>query len=188
MRIRTITSASIVAGLVSACGGGGGVELYLMDAPPEGVTAVNLYVAAMQVHVAKAGSSTTAQAGWQSLSVKRSIDLVAHQGEGAAEVLGQLDLPDGKITQIRLVLDTSQPNTAVFNGESCDLDLSKVDKEGVKINHPFKALDAKSDKTYQVYVDVELDKSLKPEGNCFRLEPVVKLHKVKLDGAEVDVK
>ncbi|MBI3179997.1 MAG: DUF4382 domain-containing protein [Deltaproteobacteria bacterium] len=166
-----------------------------MDAPPEGVTKVEIFVASMQVHLAKldddhttsdpADSSIDDDDSWESLTVNRSIDLVAHQGEGAAEVLGQLDLPEGKITQIRLQIDTSQPNTATKNGAECDLDVGKVAKKGIKINHPFKAFDVTSDHKHVVIVDFELDKSLKAIGDCFELEPKLKLHKFKLDGVDV---
>src|SRR5207244_1108242 len=80
---------------------------------------------------------------WTSAAVNKSLDLVAHQGESAAEKLSQLGLPPGKITQIRLVLDTSLPERNVVtraSGGDCALDVSNVARKGIKINHPFKAL------------------------------------------------
>ncbi|MBI2377265.1 MAG: DUF4382 domain-containing protein [Deltaproteobacteria bacterium] len=186
--------ATFLLGL-GACGGDASMELQLMDAPPEGVTAVEIYVASMQLHVVdKDDSASTSDPNdssidddnrWESLSVNKSIDLVAHQGEAAAEVLGQLDLPEGKITQIRLQLDTSQPNTATKDGTKCDLLTSKVAKKGIKINHPFKAFEVQRNHKHVTIVDFELDKSLKPSGDCFELEPKIKLHKFKLDGIDV---
>lgn len=211
LEARSTTPAAVSWGplvLLAACGGGTSTsEIRLMDAPPEGVTAVNLYVAAMQIHVAGkdeaeqgAGDPAEGEEGmnpgmsgdddggdWETLSVGRSIDLVQHQGETAADVLGQLELPEGKITQIRLVLDTAQSNTAVKDGVSCELDLSKVNPKGVKITHPFKAFDSKAGSKHTIVVDVELDKSLVPKGSCFELKPVIKLHKVKTDGADIEI-
>lgn len=179
--------------LVLAACGGQSIELKLMDAPPDGVSAVKLYVASMDVHVVDKDKAKDADPldatidsddKWSSLEVNKEIDLVQHQGEDAAAVLGQLDLPVGKITQIRLHLDTTKPNVATFNGADCNLDLSKVDPKGIKISHPFKAIDADGGKV-EAWVDVELDKVLKPTKDCFQLEPVIKLHKVKVDDQDV---
>ncbi|MBI4815286.1 MAG: DUF4382 domain-containing protein [Deltaproteobacteria bacterium] len=190
---RFFTSALCLA--ASACGSETSVELRLMDAPPPGVTAVEVYVASMQVHIAGEDadrsdpndSSIDDDDRWESLIVDRSIDLVAHQGETAADVLGQLPVPEGKVTQIRLQLDTTQPNTATKDGVKCDLDTQKVAKKGIKINHPFKAFQVSKDHKHVVIVDFELDKSLKSSGSCFELEPKIKLHKVKLDDADVQL-
>jgi hypothetical protein len=192
---------SLAAGLALACiacDAGPTVTLRLMDAPPDGVTAVHITVAAMQVHVAGLDAPDTADPNdasidddgrWSSLQVGRRIDLVAHQGESAADVLGQLPLPEGKITQLRLVLDTAQPeaNVATLRGVDCVLDVTKVARKGIKINHPFKAFTSEAGRSYDVLMDFELDKSLKPKGDCFELEPKLKLHKVKRDGIDQSI-
>lgn len=189
MKKLTVLSAAL---LLSACGGAS-AELRLMDAPPQGVTSVKIHVASMQVHVddkdkAKdadpADSSIDADGKWQTLAVDKQIDLVAHQGEAAANVLGQLDLPEGKITQIRLVIDLAKPNVATFNGVDCNLDMSKIEAKGIKINHAFKALDPDGGEA-QVWVDFKLDEAMTAKGDCFLLEPKIKLHKVKVDGGDV---
>lgn len=181
----------ILAGalVLTGCGGGSTAELRLMDAPPEGVTAVKITVDSMQVHVAGDDEEEDGEAGWETLAVGKTIDLVQHQGESAAEVLGQLELPEGKITQIRLVIDTSAPgnNTATLNGTDCELDVSKVDVKGVKIIHPFKAFPSEAGGEIEVLVDFRLDESLKPAGSCFVLEPRLHLDKVKVDGETVEL-
>jgi hypothetical protein len=163
-----------------------------MDAPPEGVTSVVLFVASMAVHVddkSKTASDDVPKEGkkWRVLTVGKAIDLVAHEGEDAAAVLGQLELPEGKITQIRLALDTEEPQTATVDGAICDLDVSKVAPEGVRISHVFKAFESKAGREIDVFVDLELDKSLKEADGCFRLEPVLKLHKVTIDGKDAPI-
>ena len=194
--MRTSNSLGITfiaaAGAVFAigCGESSTAELRLMDAPPAGVTSVKIFVAAMQVHVddkSKTDSNATNDSSidddgkWQTLSVIKSIDLVQFQGETAAMVLGQLPLPIGKITQIRLLIDKTKPNTAVLNGVECNLDTSKISAKGVKINHVFKAFASKNGSLHKIWVDFKLDESLKPVGACFELEPKLKLTKVKTD-------
>ena len=168
---------------------GSTVDLALMDAPPAGVTAVVIQVAAMQVHVednddamdSDSGTGIDDDSKWESLSVNRSIDLVQHQGETAAELLGQLPLPPGKITQIRLVIDTAGENYAVKGGQRCSLDTTKVAKKGIKIEHPFKAWKSVKDTKHFILVDVDLERSLNAKGDCFELDPKIELKKVKID-------
>jgi hypothetical protein len=240
-----------LAAVATACSGGSGstssntstgtqqgalAQVALMDAPPEGVTAVKLTVASMQVHVvpgslatdagsddADAGAVETdagealdpsADAGtvtddggsaevappeevdddgegsWVTLDVDRTIDLVQHQGETAADILGQLQLPAGKITQLRLVLDTSVPenNVATLNGVDCNLDTKRVSKQGVKLNHVFKAFESKAHGTVHLWVDFDLEKSLKAnKDGCFDLEPQLRLAHAKMDDQDVDL-
>jgi hypothetical protein len=180
---------------LSACGSTT-AELLLFDAAPAGVTAVELFIATADVHVDDKDKDKSKEASdasidndgkWQTLEVNRSIDLMQHEGESAADVLGQLELPEGKVTQIRLTLDTSQPNTATYNGSPCDLDLSRVDAQSLKINHAFKALDTDEGDEQKFYVHVDLEKSLTAQGNCFRLEPKIQLTKVKIDGEDAEL-
>ena len=172
----------------------GSIEVRLMDAPPIGVTAVKVHIAAFHAHVdnkdAKDADPTDDKiddsAKWVTRSVGRTIDLVAHQGESAAELLGELDLPEGKITQLRLVIDTTVPAKATVNGVDCLLDTTKVAKKGIKINHVFKAFEIGVGKKHTAWIDFELDKSLTDDKKgCFVLEPKLKLHKVKRDGADL---
>lgn len=169
-------------------------EFRLMDAPPDGVSSVRVYVAAIQAHVAPGSVEDDDQAdksakpkevaeradAWVTLPVGREIDLVKHQGEMKATVLGELTLPEGKITQIRLILDTTRPHTATVLDYDCALDVSKVPPTGIKINHPFKAFSSAPGDRHTIWVDVELDQSLKSDGQgCYRLEPQVRLHRVR---------
>jgi hypothetical protein len=126
---------------------------------------------------------------WLSLPVQKVVDLVAHQGEGAAELLGDVPLPVGKVTKLRLLLDVSLPgnNTITYGGGvTCQLNTDKVEKKGIRINKVFKAFESKTGSKGEVWLDFDLAESLKEDkqGDCWKLEPVLKLHKVKLDGQE----
>ena len=139
-------------------------------------------VASIQVHVDDKTKTTSDDAAdtkkdgdgkWKTLLVNKPVDLVLAQTETAAVKLGELPLPDGKITQIRLMLDSTQKNTAKVGDKTCDLDLSKV-KDGLKINHPFKALDVGTGKKHQVWVDFKLDEAMAPTKDCYALKPVLR--------------
>ncbi len=201
MKLTNLVGLAGVA-LAIGCGGSNTATLYLYDAAPAGVTAVNVYVKSMDVHVetGDTAASTTDSADpndtsidndgkWESLPVDKSIDLLQHQGQTAADVLGQVTLPDGKVTQLRLVIDPAQPNTATFaDGSTCALDTTLVARTGIKINHVFKAFQT-TDGHADVFVHFDLDHSLVAEGTCFSLRPVLKLEAggVQRHGKPVDL-
>jgi hypothetical protein len=199
MNIRYLAGVAGLA-LAAGCGGSNTATLYLYDAAPAGVTAVNVWVKSMDVHVdtgdtaaretdSRDPADTTIDAddSWVSLEVGKSIDLLEHQGQTAAEVLGQVTLPDGKVTQLRLVIDPAQPNTAAFqDGTTCDLDTTLVARTGIKINHVFKAFQTTSGHA-EVFVHFDLDHSLVATDTCFSLRPVLKLENVERHGKRVDL-
>jgi hypothetical protein len=198
-RASKVLSSSLFTLALTAlgCGSGGSTAtMKLQDAPPQGVSAVSLTVLSAEAHVVDVDKAKDADpadgtidddTSWVKLTVNRPIDLVAHQGETAADLLGSLDLPAGKITQIRLMLDVSAPekNTLTDALGTCNLDVSKVDKKGIKINHVFKAFESKAGEKHEVYVDFKLDESMKAKDGCFELDPKLHLTKVKTDGVDV---
>jgi hypothetical protein len=183
------------------------VTLELTDAPPDTSNIEHVYVSLnhVEVHVAgddasdeasdagtsdKAGAETEddsgnagTDGGWRTVTPKAgTFDLIALRNDVRA-ALGELDLPSGKITQIRLFLDAAGRNEVVLTtGETCPLDLSGVPPTGIKINHPFKALDVTSSSKLNLVVDFDLDESLDQAGACsFTLKPVIKLKHVEKD-------
>lgn len=186
--------------LAAACGSGNGtVTLLLTDAPSDlaGVTAIKVTLAAIQVHLADKGeakngdpadTSIDSDSKWTTLTPStKTFDLMTLTNDATA-ALGSLELPEGKITQVRLLLDTSKPenNTVALGTTICNLDTSKVDVKGIKINHPFKALEVNKDGTVEATIDfVASDSITKGSAACdYRLEPVIKIKKVKVDGKD----
>lgn len=198
--MRHVIPSTLLGMALAACGGGTSTAtLKLMDAPTDDLKKLEITVASMQVHVVPSEDAKNAadpndasiddDDSWVSLAVNKKIDLLAHVGEGAADTLGDLELPEGKITQIRLVLDTAAGanNLATKKDDTtCELDVAKVAKKGIKINHVFKAFQSKKNAKHEVIVDFDLNESLKDEKKtgCWELEPKLKLHKVKTDGVE----
>lgn len=184
--------------LLAGCDGDTTVSFELTDAPPEIATIEHVHVTLERVeaHLAgdgrdpdgdlgEAGSGDDAdeRAGWRTvMQHPRTFDLMALRNDVRA-TLGELELPDGKITQIRLFIDESGDNRVdLIDGDSCDLDLSHVPTTGVKINHPFKALDIGDSSRIRVVVDFDVADSLDQTGKCeFALKPVIKLKRVERD-------
>ncbi len=204
--IAMAVAALFLALAVDGCSDGATLELKLMDAPA-GVEHVNLLVGSIQAHVAggaendkgegqpgeeqadPADSSIDNDGSWNTLEVNKTIDLMAHQGELNALSLGELSIPEGKITQLRLILDTSAPanNTVTVNGVACNLDITQMNANGIKINHAFKFIPAEAEDRVEITVDFDLDHSLVPSDSCFLLKPVLKLQRVKVNGEDQDV-
>jgi hypothetical protein len=133
------------------------------------------------------GGDADDRGGWRTLvpapeMAPYQYDLLKLQN-GVTAGLGELPLPPGKITQIRLHIDPAGTNEIrLKDGQVCKLDLSRVDRTGVKINHPFKALEVVEGQRTEAVVDFDVRESVSKEGECdYRLTPVVKLKSAKIE-------
>jgi hypothetical protein len=182
--------------LLLACNAdkGATVRFERTDAPPDldQIAEVNVSLDRVEAHVAggdyddlgDGGSFSDdddGRGGWRTITPEAgTFDLLALQNDVRVR-LGEIDLPDGKITQIRLFIDPDADNTVVLtDGTSCALDLTKVPPTGVKINHPFKALQAEDGELVNVVIDFDVKESLDQTGECaFALKPVIKIKRVE---------
>jgi hypothetical protein len=172
---------------------GSTLSLQLTDAPPDlgTLSAALVTISAVDVHLAGVkedkdaipSSNDESDGSWKTLDRPgETFDLLRLQNDVVAS-LGEFDLPEGKITQIRLHLDRNGVNEIhLASGQVCPLDLTNVAAEGVKINQPFKALDLRDGHTTHVVVDFDLKESVSQDAPCvFRLAPVIKLKSSKMD-------
>ena len=188
----------VVIALLAACNTeleNSTLSLLIMDAPPKNVTSVQLQIARIEVHVEESAVDGRAQADgsidlddkWHSFAVNKPLDLAAAQSETGAISLGDLFLPDGRISQIRLILDASKPSIAVVDGKSCELGMTKLPPTGIKINHPFKSFHVGKNLLHKVWVDVPLDQMLVQTKTCFDLKPVLRIAKFQTAGKTVSI-
>lgn len=182
-------AASLVLALLAGCGGGGTLALRITDAPPdtENMSTVVVTLARVEAHLAGGHDhdgdkhDDDDDRGWHTLvPEQRSFDLLKLQNDVTA-ALGDLELPEGKVTQIRLFIDHQGTNAITLkSGQVCPLDLQAVDKAGVKINHPFKAMPIEDGERVEVVIDFDLKESVDLAGPClYRLKPVIKLKSVR---------
>jgi hypothetical protein len=180
---RTGWLVGLITLVAGACSSTGTVALSLTDAPPDmaAMSAVTVTLSRVEAHFAGVDDGDKEEdGGWRSLDTARSFDLLRLQ-HGVSEALGELELPEGKITQIRLFIDESGPNAVTLaSGQVCALDLRAVDKTGVKISHPFKALAVEPGRRLEVVIDFDVKESVEQDAPCaFRLAPVIKIKSVK---------
>lgn len=180
----SLVASLSAAGLLAACGGGGGesaqtqgtLSVAMTDAPACGYDAVNVTVNKIRVH--KSTSADDGEAGWSeiTLSPARKINLL-NLTNGVLEELGQTRLATGHYTQLRLVLDpnngTSKANSIVLTGTTTEiaLDTPSAVQSGLKIGHEF---DVATEQQVDLVLDFDACKSIVTKGNGnYALKPVI---------------
>lgn len=177
--------------LLTACGGGGGsssgtsntsgngtLRLALTDAPACGFDAVNVTVQKVRVH--QSSSAGEADSGWAEivLSPAKRVDLLSLTN-GVLSELGQIPLPAGRYTQLRLVLaDNSNAsplaNSVVLTNNKTEVALKTPSgqQSGVKTNI---GIDIASNQMADFVLDFDACKSVVTAGNSgqYLLKPVV---------------
>jgi hypothetical protein len=173
------------AGLV-ACGGGGGggastptpgaaltgtLRVGLTDAPACGFREVNVTVERVRFHMSSAAGDN--DAGWTDIVVSpgpRTINLLDLMN-GVVADLGQVTLPAGRYTQVRLVL-VSNRNTVLPEGDSMkSLDTPSGTQSGLKLTHAFTV---EPDQLTDLVIDFDACRSIVQRGNgTYGLKPVL---------------
>lgn len=170
----------LVAGL-AACGGGGSADsgtlrLALTDAPSCGYDAVHVTVQKVRVHQSSSAADT--DSGWSDivLNPARRVDLLSLTN-GVLEELGQIPLPTGKYTQLRLVLAdnaTSPMANSVKPTGAAEVELKTPSgqQSGVKTNIN---IDIAANKMADFVLDFDACKSIVTAGASgqYLLKPVV---------------
>jgi hypothetical protein len=178
--------AAIGAAIVAACGGGGdyggggnppmgNVRFALTDAPACGFDAIHVTVSRVRVHASDAAPENAS--GWYDLPVSpaRRINLL-DLTNGVLEELGQMPVPAGQYTQVRLVLQPNAggalANSVVPTGgtEQALITPSGV-QTGLKLVHPFTV---PAGGLADLVLDFDACKSVVRLGNGgFLLKPVI---------------
>lgn len=171
-----------------------------------GVKAINVRVTEISAHVSDMapGEGTGAtevrgedvadtDTGWQVVSSgSQELDLMSIRNDATAP-LGEATLPAGKLTQIRLKLDTTgaagdgmdRIAGAVVdsNDQLCDLIVPhSVTEPGAKLAGAFRAATLESGRAYNAIVNIQLTDSsrLSVTSTCaFSLNPVIKVKRVE---------
>jgi len=202
---RSIASTAIAAAALAACGGGGGGDgitsrippvtmgtvsvAAMTDAPSCGLDEVNVSIARIRFHTdaqAAAGAS-----GWQELTFSPSkkvnlLNLASVLG-GATTAYGDLSLPTGIYTQMRLVIETPTtanvaPNTIKLAGATSTVTLEipgALATDGVKMPIDLKVEEGK--KTNVVF-DFDACTSIQPRAAAYVLRPLARVVPSTLNG------
>jgi hypothetical protein len=186
-RLAMICGAAALA--VAACGGGGGsggeavsggtgtLRLALTDAPACGYDAVNVTIERVRVHQDSGAGDN--DSGWYDLVVspRQRVDLLSLTN-GVLEELGEMPLPAGRYTQMRLLLaanGASAPfaNSVVPTGsDEVALTTPSAQQSGLKLNVD---IDVGPNQIADVVLDFDACKSIVRRGNSghYNLKPVI---------------
>ncbi|MEO5907593.1 MAG: DUF4382 domain-containing protein [Ginsengibacter sp.] len=145
------------------------INIYLTDAPADYKA---VWIDVEQVMV-KGNSESSGDQGWVSVPLLRAgkynlLDL----RNGKDTLLGGVDLPAGKVSQIRLILGES--NQLVLNdGTTVDLKTPSGQESGIKLNVD---ADLKAGIPYELVLDFDASRSIVKAGNSgqYILKPVIR--------------
>jgi hypothetical protein len=190
-----------LAGCGSSGGGGGGgataqpgtLGVSLTDAPACGFDAVNVTVSKVRIH--QTNTDDVNAAGWSDivLDPPKRINLLEFndptQNNGALLSLGDISLPSGHYTQVRLVLGPNNgsipPNNSVVLSDTKaekPLDTPSAVQSGIKLVHEF---DVPSGQRVDLLLDFDACHSIVKTGSDkYKLKPVIKVIPFVLNGIE----
>jgi hypothetical protein len=150
------------------------LQIWLTDAPGD-FQEVNIDIEDVQVHVGEGEN----ESGWKSLDVNRGIYNLLELTNGLETLLGNSELPPGKISQVRLVL--GEHNTIKVGGETFDIQTPSASQSGLKIQIHETLM---AGITYKVLLDFDAARSIVETGNDnYILKPVIRAVTEAQDGA-----
>lgn len=148
------------------------VEVRLTDSPGD-FEEVNIDIQEVRVN------SSEGNSGWISLDVKAGIYNILQLTNGIDTLLGAIELPSGKIAQIRLVLGAN--NTIKVKGQIYPLSTPSAQQSGLKLKlHA----DLAEGITYKILLDFDAARSIIVRGNNkYSLKPVIRAIEEATSGA-----
>ncbi|MEX2230819.1 MAG: DUF4382 domain-containing protein [Cyclobacteriaceae bacterium] len=149
------------------------IEVWLTDAPGE-FQEVNIDVQGVEIH----SNETDHEKGWQIVEVNPAIYNLQDLTNGREILLGDLDLPGGRISQIRLKLGDN--NTVKVDDVVYPLSTPSAQQSGLKLQiHEIIAEGI----TYKILLDFEAGKSvIKTGSDAYSLKPVIRAVMEAKDG------
>jgi len=152
------------------------LSIYLTDAPAA-YDALNIDIVKVEIK----SSSDQGDDGWQTLPVNAGIYNLLEFTNGMDTLLSSVELPAGKVSQLRLILGSN--NSIVVSGNSLPLPLStpSAQTSGLKFNIN---ADLVAGIEYKIWIDFIADRSVVVTGNnVYKLKPVIRTFTEATSGA-----
>lgn len=150
------------------------LEVWLTDAPGD-FEEVNVEIIGVEIH----RSDDNSESGWQALAVEEGVYNLLELTNGLDTLLGTIEIPSGKISQIRLKL--GDDNTIKVGGETFELATPSAQQSGLKLQvHKTLAEGI----TYKILLDFDVARSVVLTGSgSYKLKPVIRTIAEAQDGA-----
>src|SRR5688572_26730265 len=141
------------------------LQVWLTDAPGD-YQEVKIDVQGVEIHASENDDGK----GWTSVNVKTGIYDLLELTNGLDTLLGEVELPAGKISQIRLKLGDN--NSLVTDGQTFDLSTPSAQQSGLKLQiHQT----LEEGITYKILLDFDVARSIVKTGNGnYKLKPVIR--------------
>jgi hypothetical protein len=142
------------------------LEVRLTDAPGD-YEEVNINIQGVQVH-AEDGEQG---GGWKSLDINSGMYNLLELTNGLDTLLGTIELPAGKVSQVRLILGDG--NNLKMNGATIPLKTPSAQQSGLKVNVNATLVEGI---TYTILLDFDVARSVVKAGNSgiYILKPVIR--------------
>jgi hypothetical protein len=140
------------------------LEIRLTDAPGD-YQEVNIDIQGIEIN-----SEENSSEGWKSIETKKGIYNLLALSNGLDTLLSSVELPSGKVSQIRLILGNN--NTVKIDGVTIPLTTPSAQQSGLKLNLHATLTEGI---TYKVLLDFDAARSIvHTEGGKFNLKPVIR--------------
>jgi hypothetical protein len=152
------------------------LAVYLTDDPAD-YAEVNIDIKEVLVNVGDNG-----QDSWKSIPITPGVYNLLDFRNGLDVLLGTIELPAGKASQMRMVLGPN--NTLVdSSGKTFDLKTPSAQQSGLKFN--LNNVTLTEGITYKVWIDFDAGRSVVKAGNSgnYNLKPVIRTYTEALSGA-----
>jgi len=166
--------------ILSSCSDNGGtakIQVALVDAPAD-YDAVNIDIEDVQINIS---ADENDEGGWQSLeNAEPGVYDLLLLTNGEEQFLGEIELPEGKLGQVRLILGDG--NVLTVDGQETPLTVPSGSQSGLKINVD---ADIQAGITYKLVLDFDAAKSVVKAGNSgkYNLKPVIRAQMEATTGA-----
>jgi hypothetical protein len=143
------------------------LQVWLTDAPGD-YQEVNVDIQGVEIH----RDETDNGSGWTSLDVNKGVYNLLELTNGLDTLLGEVEIPAGKISQVRLKLGSN--NTLKVGNETYNLSVPSGQQSGLKLQvHESLAEGI----TYKILLDFDVARSIVHTGtgnNAYKLKPVIR--------------
>lgn len=158
----------IVMSMLISCSKDNGnavLQVRLTDAPAD-YDKVLIDIQDVQIHA----STDESKGKWQSLDVVKGVYNLLDFRNGMDTLLGTIEMPAGKLSQMRLVLGSN--NKIVKDGQEYSLDTPSAQQSGLKFNIHVELVEGI---TYRLWIDFDAARSVVNKGNGgHSLKPVIR--------------
>jgi len=156
------------------------LAIRLTDAPPTAeIEEILIDIQELKINFSTDLNSSPSVENWQTITIKRGVYDLLKFRNGIDTLISKINLPVGKVHQIRMILGTE--NKIKAGGAYHDLTTPSANESGLKFNVN---AELKEGIEYKLWIDFDASRSIVQTGNGkFILKPVIRTFNDALSGS-----